>query len=215
MFSNYCWPGFRKTGVLSEVLNNEMCTCNSQKKDMPIYRKGKKHTKEHELEERSVCPLDRGLLTRPWSRGPRTRPPGVGSKHLQGPGKRPNSTHWETVSWRSSLQTFTADLLRRSNVFHFLWVHIVISTNGEELLNESTMCLHACSVLADSLWPRGLQPARLLCPWGSPARTLEWGAVPSSRGSSQPRDWTHISCTAGRFFTAGPQGSLKVVTMCD
>ena len=113
MFSNYCWPGFRKTGVLSEVLNNEMCTCNRQKKDIPIYRKGKKHTKEHELEERSVCPLDRGLLTRPWSRGPRTQPPGVGSKHPQGPGKRPNSTHWETVSW-SSLHTFTADSLRRA-----------------------------------------------------------------------------------------------------
>ena len=26
------------------------------------------------------------------------------------------------------------------------------------------------------------------------ARILEWVAMPSSRGSSQPRDWTHISC---------------------
>ena len=26
------------------------------------------------------------------------------------------------------------------------------------------------------------------------ARTLEWVARPSSRGSSRPRDWTHISC---------------------
>ena len=25
--------------------------------------------------------------------------------------------------------------------------------------------------------------------------------VPSSRGSSQPRDWTQVSCIAGRFFT--------------
>ena len=25
--------------------------------------------------------------------------------------------------------------------------------------------------------------------------------MPSSRGSSQPRDWTQVSCTAGRFFT--------------
>ena len=33
------------------------------------------------------------------------------------------------------------------------------------------------------------------------ARILEWVAIPSSRGSSWPRDWTHISCTAGRFFT--------------
>ena len=28
------------------------------------------------------------------------------------------------------------------------------------------------------------------------ARTLEWVAVPSSRGSSQPRDWTRVSCVS-------------------
>ena len=33
------------------------------------------------------------------------------------------------------------------------------------------------------------------------ARILEWIAVPFSRGSSWPRDWTWVSCTAGRFFT--------------
>ena len=34
------------------------------------------------------------------------------------------------------------------------------------------------------------------------ARTLEWVAVPFSRGSSQPRDRTQISRVAGGFFTA-------------
>ena len=33
------------------------------------------------------------------------------------------------------------------------------------------------------------------------ARILEWVAVPFSRGSSQPRDRTQVSCIAGRFFT--------------
>ena len=33
------------------------------------------------------------------------------------------------------------------------------------------------------------------------ARTLESVAIPSSRGSSQSRDQTQISCIAGRFFT--------------
>ena len=33
------------------------------------------------------------------------------------------------------------------------------------------------------------------------ARILEWVAIPFSRGSSQPRDWTWVSCIAGRFFT--------------
>ena len=35
---------------------------------------------------------------------------------------------------------------------------------------------------------------------GSP-RTLEWVAHPFSRGSSWPRNWTRVSCIAGRFFT--------------
>ena len=34
------------------------------------------------------------------------------------------------------------------------------------------------------------------------ARILEWVAFPFSRGSSQPRDQTHISHIAGRFFTS-------------
>ena len=33
------------------------------------------------------------------------------------------------------------------------------------------------------------------------ARILEWVAVPFSRGSSQPRDRTQVSCIAGRFLT--------------
>ena len=33
------------------------------------------------------------------------------------------------------------------------------------------------------------------------ARILEWPAMPSSRGSSQPRDQTQVSFIAGRFFT--------------
>ena len=32
-------------------------------------------------------------------------------------------------------------------------------------------------------------------------RILEWVAMPSSRGSSPPRDRTQVSCIAGRFFT--------------
>ena len=32
------------------------------------------------------------------------------------------------------------------------------------------------------------------------ARTLEWVAIPFSRESSQPGDWTWVSCTAGRSF---------------
>ena len=33
------------------------------------------------------------------------------------------------------------------------------------------------------------------------ARIQEWVAMPSSRGSSHPRDWTQVSHIADRFFT--------------
>ena len=33
------------------------------------------------------------------------------------------------------------------------------------------------------------------------ARILDWIAIPFSRGSSQPRDQTQVSCITGRFFT--------------
>ena len=34
------------------------------------------------------------------------------------------------------------------------------------------------------------------------ARIVEWVAIPSSRGSSQPRDQTQVSGIIGRFFTS-------------
>ena len=38
------------------------------------------------------------------------------------------------------------------------------------------------------------------------ARILEWVAMLSSRGSSQPRNWTQVFSIASRFFTTEPPG---------
>ena len=38
------------------------------------------------------------------------------------------------------------------------------------------------------------------------ASILDWVAMPASRASSQPRDWTWVSCIASRFFTTEPPG---------
>ena len=51
-----------------------------------------------------------------------------------------------------------------------------------------------------------LQPHRLPLPDSFvrgilQARILEWVAIPFSRGSSWPRDWTQLSCISSRFFT--------------
>ena len=48
------------------------------------------------------------------------------------------------------------------------------------------------------------------------ARTLQWAAVPSPRGSSWPRDWSPVSCgscIAGRFFTTQPPRKPKWVNL--
>ena len=42
-------------------------------------------------------------------------------------------------------------------------------------------------------------------PMEFPATILEWVAI-TFRGSSGPRDWTHVSCTVGGFLIAEPPG---------
>ena len=45
------------------------------------------------------------------------------------------------------------------------------------------------------------------------ARVLEWVAISFFRGSSQPRDWTCISCIAGRSFTIRTTWEAPSTTM--
>ena len=47
------------------------------------------------------------------------------------------------------------------------------------------------------------------------ARILEWVAMPFSKGSSWPRDWTHVSCIAGRFFTVWGPGEAPVIVQVN
>ena len=53
---------------------------------------------------------------------------------------------------------------------------------------SQTLCLTLCNLMD---WVHGILQARI----------SEWLDFPFSRGSSQPRDPTLVSCTAGRFFT--------------
>ena len=54
-------------------------------------------------------------------------------------------------------------------------------------MSDLHLCTCAgCSAKSNTLRPRGLQGARLLCPGSLQARTLERAAMPSSRGPSQP-----------------------------
>ena len=71
------------------------------------------------------------------------------------------------------------------------------------------MCVCVCvcmCVLVAQLCPTLCDP--MDCSWPDSsvqgifqARILDWVAIPFSRRSSQPRDWTQVSWIAGRFFT--------------
>ena len=55
--------------------------------------------------------------------------------------------------------------------------------------------------MSDSLWPRERTLATGSSVHGvSQVRTLEWVAIPFSRGSPRPRDRIQVSCIAGSFF---------------
>ena len=66
--------------------------------------------------------------------------------------------------------------------------------------------LFSRSVMSDLFCnPRNYSPPGSSVHGISQARILEWIAISFSRGSSWPRDQTHVSCIAGRFFTTEPQ----------
>ena len=66
------------------------------------------------------------------------------------------------------------------------------STTGATTNYNTVWVSESHSVMSNSLWSHGILQARI----------LEWVAVPFSSRSSQPRDWTQVSCIAGRFFTS-------------
>ena len=61
-------------------------------------------------------------------------------------------------------------------------------------LKVAQLCLTLCDLMDYN--PPGSSIQGIL-----QARILEWVAIPFSKGSSQPRDRTWVSCIAGRFFT--------------
>ena len=64
--------------------------------------------------------------------------------------------------------------------------------------------LPMCAVLTCPVlwWPHGLQPTRLICPWGF-SRQEYWSGLPCPppRDLPNPGDWIQVSHLAGGFFT--------------
>ena len=70
--------------------------------------------------------------------------------------------------------------------------------NGFTLIMKSILVAQLCPTLFHSL---GCSLPRSSVHGILQARIVEWVDIPFSRGSSRPRDWTWVSCIAGRFFT--------------
>ena len=68
-------------------------------------------------------------------------------------------------------------------------------SNWTPMLRAAVLVTQSCLTLCNCIPPVSSAHGILQ------ARMLEWVAIPSYRGSSQPRDQTHVSCIAGRFFT--------------
>ena len=79
------------------------------------------------------------------------------------------------------------------------------------------VCVCVC-VLVTRLCPTLCDPTSYSLPGFSvhgilQARILEWIAIPFSRESSQPRDWTLVSCIAGRFLIIWATGKQCFLAM--
>ena len=71
------------------------------------------------------------------------------------------------------------------------WIFFNPITSLKVLFTQ--LCLILCN-LGDCRWPSSSVHGILQ------ARTLEWVAIPFSRGSSQPRDQSQVSCIVDRYF---------------
>ena len=66
--------------------------------------------------------------------------------------------------------------------------------NWTELWTRLCCAVLSHSVMSNSLWHHGLQPARLLCSWDSPGKNIGVGChAPPPGRSSQLRDRTQVS----------------------
>ena len=88
------------------------------------------------------------------------------------------------LSWEISVHSFGAFFSYAFGLF------LIVS---EAVMFVANVCVLSHLVVSDSLQHNGLYPARLLCPQDSPGKNTRVGSISFSRGSSQPRDRTHIS----------------------
>ena len=81
--------------------------------------------------------------------------------------------------------------------------------NHQDLLH---MCVLSCSVVSDSWWPHGLQPAWLLCQWGF-SRQEYWSGLPCPPPGNLPKPGSNPGLPQCRriLYHLSHQGSPRIL----
>ena len=92
-----------------------------------------------------------------------------------------------------------------------MWLVVVQGSEALDYSNSAAFIAVVLFALSCQLFcsPMGCSPPGSSVHGISQTRTPERIAISFSRRYSWPRDRSHVSCTAGRFFTAGPPGKLR------
>ena len=114
-------------------------------------------------------------------------------------------SYFAVVSPATSINESESDSERRSVVSDSLQPYGLYSSRNSPGQNTGVGSL---SLLQGIFPTQGLNPCLPHCRWilyqlshKRRPRILKWVSYPFSSGSSQPRNWTRVSCIAGGFFT--------------
>ena len=99
------------------------------------------------------------------------------------------SRHCVTTGKTIALTRWTVVSKVMSRLFNMLSRFVIAFLPRKGKMKVTQLCLTLCDPMAYTV--HGILQARI----------LEWVDFPFSRGSSQHRNWTQVSCIAGRFFT--------------
>ena len=97
-----------------------------------------------------------------------------------------------------------SSMIKNLSLFFLQYVALELDSKYS-VLNGARVCSlpQSCLTLGDPLTVVHQAPLSIGI---LQARIPKWVAMPSSRGSSQPRDWACISCLTDGFFTTEPLG---------
>ena len=107
------------------------------------------------------------------------------------------------------IQKFQTDFWHEQHSFECLNPSMFFGTRKKFHYSDIDLARVKVAQLCQTPW----DPKDYTVPGILQARKLEWVAIPFSTGSSQPRDWTQVSHTAGRFFTSWCIILAKITTV--